>query len=138
LRLSGRIEFIFFGKLLFNLLMLMILLLVIGPLYLIFMLPPLESYFVFSLVLFLGAVGISGATTILSALVARAASRGTLLPVLSFPILLPILFTSINATRLLFSGSGFGGIHSDLLFTLSYSVIIITISFLLFGFVWEE
>src|SRR5690606_22290698 len=50
------------------------------------------------LTLGLGALGLSGATTRLAALIARS-SKGPMLPVLLFPVLVPLLLSVVSATR---------------------------------------
>jgi heme exporter protein B len=107
-------------------------------LYLFLLNPPLGSTGLLVLVVFLGVAGLTGATTILAAIVAKASNQGTLLPVLSFPVLLPLLVTAINATRIAMDGGNFGDVRQALQFLIAYGVIIITASLLLFDYVWSD
>lgn len=138
LRLSATGEDVFIGKILFNFCVLMLMLFLIAPLYLLLMTPPLELYAAWGLILVLGALGMAGTGTILAAIVARSANKGTLLTVLAFPIMLPVLITAVNATTLIYELQSFQAIVSDLVFIFSYSGIMITVSYFLFNFVWEE
>ncbi|HOL18094.1 MAG TPA: heme exporter protein CcmB [Bacillota bacterium] len=138
LRLAAPAEVVYVGKLVFNFLIMLVLAALILLLYLFLLNPPLGSPALLVLVIFLGVAGLSGATTILAAIVARAANQGTLLPVLSFPVLLPLLITAINATRVAIEGGGVGDVSQGLLFLVAYGVIIITASLLLFDFVWSD
>ena len=88
----------------------------------------------------LGAVGIAGATTLLSALVARARAAGPLLPVLAFPLLVPILYPAVSLTQLA-SGAADGAwaeARPDLTLMASYAGLMVSASFLLFDFVWRD
>ena len=131
-------EVVYVGKLIFNFLIMLVLAILILLLYLFLLNPPLGSPALLVLVIFLGVAGLSGATTILAAIVARASNQGTLLPVLSFPVLLPLLITAINATRVSMEGGTVGDLSQGLLFLVAYGVIIVTASLLLFDFVWHE
>ena len=88
----------------------------------------------------LGAVGIAGATTLLSALVARARAAGPLLPVLAFPMLVPVLLPAVGLTQLA-SGAASGAwaeAAPDLTLMASYAGLLVSASFLLFDYVWRD
>ncbi len=138
LRLAAPPEAVYMGKLCFNFLIMAVLTVLVLLLYLFLLNPPLGSPGLLVLVVFLGVAGLTGATTILAAIVAKASNQGTLLPVLSFPVLLPLLVTSINATRIAMEGGSFGDVRQALQFLVAYSVIIVTASLLLFDFVWSD
>ena len=86
----------------------------------------------------LGTLGLASASTILAAIISKANTKGTLYPVLSFPILLPLLLTLINATKLSVEGGSFSEAISSFQVLISYFVVITAISYLLFEFVWKE
>jgi heme exporter protein B len=101
-----------------------------------------ESVGLLAATLGLGALGLAGATTLLSALIARAASQGPLLPVLAFPLLVPLLLTVIRITQrtLLLGGSAgpWAASLDDLVTLAGYAGAVITASVLLFDFVWND
>ena len=101
---------------------------------------PLGAPGVLLAALALGAVGVAGATTLLSALVARARAAGPLLPVLAFPLLVPVLIPAVGLTELA-SGSADGAwaaARGDLTLMASYAGLLISASFLLFDYVWRD
>ena len=101
---------------------------------------PLGAPGVWGAGLALGAVGIAGATTLLSALVARARAAGPLLPVLAFPLLVPVLVPAVSLTELA-SGSADGAwaaAAGDLALMASYAGLLVSASFLLFDYVWRD
>ncbi|GAB5534098.1 MAG: heme exporter protein CcmB [Rubricoccaceae bacterium] len=88
----------------------------------------------------LGAVGLAGGTTLLSALIARARGTGPLLPVLTFPVVVPVLMPAVELTQLA-SGATDGAwaaAQGDLILMGAYAGLLISSSFLLFDFVWRE
>jgi len=89
--------------------------------------------------LVLGSLGLAGATTLLSAIIARTSNQGPLLPVLLFPLLIPLLLSVVSASRnALVGGAGFEGSGADLSTLVGFAGVVITASFLLFDFVWNE
>ncbi|HWR83548.1 MAG TPA: hypothetical protein VN285_09610, partial [Candidatus Deferrimicrobium sp.] len=71
-------------------------------------------------------------------IIARASIRGALFAVLSFPILMPLLIVLVSATDKVLGGDGLSAIASEVQFLVSYAVIMVTGSILLFKFVWLE
>lgn len=98
----------------------------------------LESPGIFAATVLLSSVGFSASATILAAIIAKANSRGTLYPVLAFPILIPLLMTVMNATELAVSGAGWKDALPDLQVLLGYDLIMVAGSFLLFDYVWND
>src|SRR5438270_772888 len=72
------------------------------------------------------------------AIFARAGGKGALYGALGFPILLPLLFIAVRATSLAISGEDSAELPRDVGGLLSFAVMLITVSALLFPFVWEE
>ncbi len=138
LRLSTVPEIIYLGKFSFNLLLLLLVAAIVIPFYLFFLSPPLGNPFLLFLTVFLGCLGLSATTTILAAIVSKASVKGNLLPVLAFPVLLPLLITAINGTQMALEGSPLREATSEMQVLLSFSVIMVTLSLLLFNYVWED
>jgi len=139
LRLTADAIPVYLGKLGYNLLLLILLQIVIAPLFLTLTDAVLTDPALFIILLILGTVGLAGATTIIAAIISKASVKGALFAVLSFPILLPLLIGLISATTKAFSesGGGLGGASSELQLLVSYGVVMITASIMLFEYVWE-
>ena len=87
----------------------------------------------------LGALGLSGTTTLLAAIIARTAQQGPLLPVLLFPLLVPLLLSVVSATRnALSTDAGWPASTDELLTLLGFAGVVITASVLLFDYVWND
>ncbi len=93
-----------------------------------------------ALTLLLGSIGLAGATTLLSALIARAAGgRGALLPVLLFPVLVPLLLSAVEATRsALLVAEGWATAADELLTLTGFGGAVITAAILLFDYIWLD
>ncbi len=130
---------VFAGKLLFNVVLVMALTILAVVLYAGFINGfVVKSYDIFAVTILLGGLGFASAATIIAAIIARASTKGTLYPVLSFPIMLPLLLTVINATRLAADGAVFEEAYGEFQILISYIVVVVTVSFLLFDYVWKD
>lgn len=94
----------------------------------------------FWLALVLGALAISAATTILSAVIARAQAAGPLLPVLVFPVLVPILLPAVALTELASFAPAdvWAEAQSSLVLLVAYAGLLTSLSFVLFDHVWRD
>ncbi len=139
LQLVARPLSIYFGKLLFNLVLLAGLNLFTVVLFLL-VLPnfTIQNYLVFSIGLVFGTLGLASASTILAAIIAKANVKGTLYPVLSFPILLPLLLSVINVTKLAVDNAPFVEALGDFQVLISYMVVMTAVSYLLFEYIWTD
>jgi heme exporter protein B len=130
---------IYCGKLLFNLVLVVGVNTVIVLLYAAFLNGfIIKTTSIFISTVALGSVGLAAAATIIAAIIAKANTKGTLYPVLSFPILLPLLLTCINATRLAAEGAFVNEAYGEFQFLVSYIVVVVTASLILFEYIWKE
>lgn len=130
---------VYFGKLLFNLVLVTGLNILTVALYSLFINGfVVKTASIFIVTIALGTIGFAAAATIIAAIIARASTKGTLYPVLSFPILLPLLLTVINATRLATEGAFFEEAQGEFQVLISYIVVVIATSFIVFDFVWKD
>jgi heme exporter protein B len=130
---------VYLGKLAYNILSGLLLNCLSAALFLLFINSvPIKNHGIFWCMLLLGSIGIAAATTLISAIIARAGSRGALFPVLSFPLVLPLLLLGGETFSMAFYGAPFGAAGSNLLVLFSYSGALITVSALLFEMVWCE
>lgn len=139
LQLIARPSMVYFGKLAFNIVLLSGINVLTVVLYLIVITDFIvRSYDVFVVTMVLGTIGLSSASTIIAAIIAKANTKGTLYPVLSFPILLPLLMTVIKATVLSVEGAPFEEALGEFQILISYSVVVTAVSYLLFDYVWKD
>jgi heme exporter protein B len=139
LKLSTISTPVFYGKLLFNVLLLLALTTVLTVLYSL-VVPGFAVQGIATLctALFLGTVGLASASTIIGALIAKANARGTLYPVLSFPIVLPLLLTVIRATTTAMEEPSWGAASDEYRVLIAYIVAINAASYLVFDFIWKD
>lgn len=96
------------------------------------------SVLLFVLVIFSGSIGIASSSTIIGAIISRANVKGALFPILSLPILIPILMVGIESTTFSILGKNSEIILNDIALILAYSGLLVVVSSLLFEFVWRD
>ncbi len=139
LQLNTRGSMVYAGKLLFNFLLVLGLNLVALGAFFVLLHVEVRLPGLLLLTLMLGALGLAGATTLLAAIIARTANRGPLLPVLLFPLLIPLLLSVVGATRhALPNGLGWAASGDELMALTGFAGVVITASVLLFDYVWND
>lgn len=130
-------EEIYISKLIFNIILFLSISVVVTALYLFFLqvFPVYPLLFILTVVS--GCFAIASITTILGAIVSKAGSGSSLFTVISFPILLPVLWTAINLTSVSIDGGGVQE-YRNIVFLLAFSGVIISVSYLTFKFIWTE
>lgn len=138
LKLIARPTAIFLAKWAFNVLLLTLMLLFTVPLFIGAFNFTVYHPGLLILTLLLGDIGLATAGTIIAVLIARAARRGALFSVLSFPVLLPVMIIAISATKIAFRADPTDLFISEITAMLSFDIVLLTASLLLFEFIWND
>ena len=140
LQLALRPSQVYAGKLAFNVVLTLALCALAAAGFRLLVPTPLGAPGVLAAALGLGALGLAAATTLLSALIARANAAGPLLPVLAFPVVVPVLIPAVSLTELA-SGAAAGAwaaARPDIVLLAAYAGLLVSASFLLFDYVWRD
>ena len=136
LRLTADPVAVYTGKLIFNFTLLVVMAAVITPIFFLFTDADAANLYLFLLVEVLGLIGLCGASTLVAAIISRAAMKGALFAVLSFPIMITLLMLLVTASARVLDGGGPGEIWPALQGLIAYAVVMITASLMLFRSVW--
>jgi len=128
---------IYFGKMLGNLVFIFIVEIILLPLVMIFFNLSLLTW-QHLLVLFLGTYGFAAVGTVFSAMAVNTRAREVLLPVLLFPVLLPVLVAGVKMTGGLVDGMALSELGNWLQLVVLYDIGFTVVAYLTFGFVVEE
>lgn len=139
LKMSTKPSYIYFGKLLYNILF-SICLNILAIMLFVFFFSELniKSPFEFIVLILFGSIGIGAATTVIAAIISKAGIKNSLFTVLSFPVLLPLIIIGIEGTTFSFEGTTFSEIDSNLKILIAYSGVLIPISYVVFDMIWED
>lgn len=129
---------IFFGKAISNLAFMLIVEAIVLPLYALLYNETRIFQPSFLGVLLLGSIGYITVGTLLSAMAVQTRTRDVLLPILLFPVAVPVLLASVKASGGILNGAAFAEILTPLNLLIVYDVVFIAVSFMVFDFIVEE
>lgn len=126
------------AKIAYNvLLMLLISLVGLGG-YTLFMGNPIQDMPFFTLNLFLGALSFASTLTMISAIASKANNNAVLMAILGFPVILPILLLLIKVSKNAMDGIDRSSSGEEIFALLAINAIVVSVSYLLFGFLWRS
>jgi heme exporter protein B len=128
---------IYFGKVLGNLLFMMMVEIIVLPIYSL-----LYNVSLFNpgllLVILLGSIGYVAVGTLLAAMAVQVRTRDILLPILLFPVVLPVILAAVKASTGFLDGSEMDLIRPWLNLLIVYDIIFSAVAFMVFDYVVEE
>jgi heme exporter protein B len=99
---------------------------------------PVQNTPLFLLTLLLGCIGLAAAFTMISAIASKAGNNFTLTAILGFPVVLPLLLTTIKVSRYAVDGIGPDIGLQYLGVLLALNIVITTLAYLLFPYLWRD
>jgi heme exporter protein B len=90
------------------------------------------------LVFLIGTLGFTGVGTLLSAVAVNTRLREVLLPLILFPVVLPILINAVEATNIILNTGDYQALKLPLTVMSAFTIIFGTLAYLLFDFVLED
>ena len=128
---------IYFGKVISNLAFMLIVEAIVLPIY-----SFLYNVNLFNpgllLVILLGSIGYTVVGTLLASMAIQARTRDVLLPILLFPVAIPVLIAAVKASGGFLTGDVFSVILPWINLLIVYDVIFTAIAFMVFDYVVEE
>jgi heme exporter protein B len=99
---------------------------------------PVADTTMFIIVMILGSMGLSSVLCMISAIASRAGNSAGLMPILSFPVLLPLLMTTIRLSKNAIDGLAWSVSQPLTIILISLNVMIIAMGYLLFPYLWKD
>jgi len=128
---------IYFGKAIGNLVFMLMVEAIVLPVYTV-----LYSVNLFHpgliLVIFLGSIGYTAIGTLLASMAVHTRTRDILLPILLFPVAIPVLIAAVKASAGFLEAIPLEEIMPWLNLIIAYDVIFIAVAFMVFDFIVEE
>lgn len=129
---------IILSKIIYNIVLLLALSLIGLFIYIVFLGNPVQNLVMYLTAVILGAIGFSSTLTMVAGIASKAENTSTLMAVLSFPIILPMLSMLIRLSKNAMDGLEWNTSFDEILILLAIDAIVITISYLLFPFLWRS
>jgi heme exporter protein B len=99
---------------------------------------PVLNTTLFLVTLFLGCMGLASAFTMISAIASKAGNNFTLMAILGFPVVLPMLLATMKLSRMAVSGISWDEGLTYLGVLGALNLITITLTYLLFPYLWRD
>lgn len=128
---------IYFGKMLSNLVFILLVAVIVLPIYSILYNVNLINPGLWAII-FLGAEGYVAVGTLLAAMAVQTRTRDILLPILLFPVVIPVLVAAVKGSSGFLQGLPMEEIQPWINLLLVYDVIFTAVAFMVFEFVVEE
>lgn len=103
-----------------------------------FMGNPVQNLPLFLLNMLLGVIGFSSVLSMVSAIASKARNNFTLMAVLSFPLVLPLLLVLIKVSAAAINGAGVMEELPNLMVIVLLTGITLVLSNILFSYIWKE
>jgi heme exporter protein B len=129
---------IYFGKMIGNVLFISLVEIFILPFFIVLFNQSLASLPVLIGVVILGTIGLAGVGTLFSAMAVHTRAREVLLPIMLFPVIVPLMLAAVRLTSAILDGTPLVDVSHWLSLLIAFDVIFIAVSFILFEFVVEE
>ncbi len=88
--------------------------------------------------LLLGGIGFATTLTMIGAIASRTNNNIGLIAILGFPVILPMLTTLLRLSKSAIDGLSWSVVESDILVLVLLNIIVVTLSLLLFPYLWRE
>lgn len=131
-------EAIIISKLVYNFILMLFLAFVGFGIYLAFLENPVQDMPVYLLSVILGALGFSGTLTLISGIASKAENTSSIMALLSFPIIIPMLLMLMRLSKNAMDGLAFSVSRDEILTLLGLDAIVLALSFILFPFLWRS
>jgi heme exporter protein B len=130
---------VYIAKSLVNFLFILLVEMIVLPIFAIFFdLNLLDSLGPLLLVMLLSTAGIAIIGTLFSAISVNTKSREIMLPILYFPVFIPVIFGAVQSTAAIFQEESWSVIWSWLKIIIAFDVIFLIVALLTFEYVIEE
>ena len=126
------------SKIIYNALLMLVLALICFLFYALVLGNPVQDVPMFLLTILLGAIGFATSLTMISGIASKAANSGTLMAVLSFPVVVPMLLMLIKMSKNALDGLDRSTSLDELLTLLAINMIVVTVSYILFPYLWRS
>jgi heme exporter protein B len=129
---------IYLGKMLGNVLFISVVELMILPIFMVLfnltpeILPPLAG------VMILGTIGFAGVGTLFSAMAVHTRAREVLLPILLFPVVIPVMLAAVKLSAAILDRLPFAEVRNWFSLLVAFDLIFMALSFILFDYIVEE
>lgn len=128
---------IILAKIMYNTLLLLLLAVICLLVYVLVMGNPIQDEGLFAVNLLLGASGFSVTLTMVSSIAAKANNHSSLMAILGFPVIIPMLLMVIKVSKNALDGLDPRVSYDEITILVAINVIVMALSYILFPYLWR-
>jgi heme exporter protein B len=129
---------IIISKILYNTLLMLVLALVGFGVYAVVMGNPVGDIGMYLVSIILGAIGFASSLTMVAGIASKAENNATLMAILSFPIIIPMLIMLLKISKNALDGLDRGNSIDEVFTLLAIDAIVLVLSVILFPYLWRS
>lgn len=129
---------IYNGKVLSNAVLMFLMEMATLPIFIVLFSYEIKNIFGLVVVIILGTFGFIFVGTLLSALTVNTRTREILLPVILFPVLIPVILSAVTATGIMLSNGNFSDVAGELQILVVYDLIFFVVAQMVFEYTIED
>lgn len=99
---------------------------------------PVQDNFIFFINIILGALGFASTFTLISAIASKAGNNGTLMAVLSIPIIIPLILLLMKVSKNAIDGLDAASSYDEIIMMIALNFMIVSLSYILFPYLWRS
>ena len=99
---------------------------------------PVQDILQFTIAVLLGSLGFAAVLSMVSAIASKAGNNTTLVAILGFPILIPLLITTIRFSKNAMDGLAWSVSTHYIILLAALNLLVVTLAYLLFPYLWKE
>jgi len=131
-------EAIILSKIIYNTLLMWLMSLIGYLIYSVVLGNPVQDKLLFFINILLGGLGFATTLSMISAIASKSAQGGTLMAVLGFPVIIPLLLLLIKISKNAIDGLALSVSYKEISTLLAVNLIVVSISYLLFPYLWRS
>ncbi|OEK06795.1 heme exporter protein CcmB [Roseivirga misakiensis] len=99
---------------------------------------PIQDWPMYLLIMVLGSIGLASALTMVSGIASKAPNSTSLMAIMSFPAIIPMLLVIIKTSKSAMDGIDRSVYMNQVLVLVAINAIIIAVSYMLFPYLWRS
>jgi heme exporter protein B len=99
---------------------------------------PVQDHLLFLSSILLGALGFSATLTMVSGIASKAGNNSVLMAILSFPVIIPMLLMLMKVSKNAMDGLDRASSSDEIVTLLAINAIVVSLSYVLFPYLWRS
>ncbi len=129
---------IILSKIIYNMMLMLLLSVIALIFYMLVFKNPVGDPFFYVLAVLLGSISFASVFTMISGIVSKANNSGSLMAILSFPVIIPLLMVLLKFSKNAMDGLDRSVSYNEIGILAAINLIVITASLLLFPYLWRD